>query len=294
MEPVDIRDREDIRHRDVMALNFVRSGCPYVFRRHFRQGLRSHIMEVLDPMDVRLETDGVIKDGMRWFPSPRPLFMLRLFRKRFCSAVEAHEEIRRLRVIEQFLPPDQLARSSEFIVSYRTPDACPMLLCGLQEYAPGYELDPWRLGRIGVLAELIPRMRRTSDRLLDAHQFRSRLRHHAGRFTAGIRAMINEAGMIPDLAGERNLVMTDRGNIRLVDINNINEIRMDDTIYLDDKGYPICDKSVEALILMEEHLLGRKPDGGDPLVQVFLNADRKKHVRDHDARFHRRFETANS
>jgi hypothetical protein len=52
---LDIRDRETLQHGDIVSLNFIRADCPYVFRRHFRCGLRSHILEVLDPEAVRRE-----------------------------------------------------------------------------------------------------------------------------------------------------------------------------------------------------------------------------------------------
>ena len=51
---IDIRDRPTIDHDDVIALNFIRSSPSCVFRRHFRQGLRSHIMEILDPLEPDL------------------------------------------------------------------------------------------------------------------------------------------------------------------------------------------------------------------------------------------------
>ncbi len=57
--PPDIRDRGTITHEDVLSLNFIREPSPYYFRGHFREGLRSRIIQVLDPRDVRVETHGL-------------------------------------------------------------------------------------------------------------------------------------------------------------------------------------------------------------------------------------------
>lgn len=56
--------------------------------------------------------------------------------------------------------------------------------------------------------------------------------------------MVAEAGHIPDLAGAGNLIITGTADIRLVDINDISPISLDSSIYLDEKGYPVCDKSI--------------------------------------------------
>jgi len=45
----DVRDKPSLSEADVLALNFIRRPARYVFRRHYRVGLRSHIMEVLRP-----------------------------------------------------------------------------------------------------------------------------------------------------------------------------------------------------------------------------------------------------
>ena len=47
-ESEDIRDKPVIGHEDVVQLNFVRSPGSYLFRRHYKNGLRSHVMEVLE------------------------------------------------------------------------------------------------------------------------------------------------------------------------------------------------------------------------------------------------------
>ena len=61
----DIRDKPYIDHKDVLGLNFIKDPGIYIYRRHYRQGLRSHIMEVLDPKDVENETKGIIIDGLK-------------------------------------------------------------------------------------------------------------------------------------------------------------------------------------------------------------------------------------
>ncbi len=264
----DIRDMRTLDHRDVVALNFVRKDSPYIFRRHFRQGLRSHVLEVLLRSDVEQEQRGYLSRGLRRFPAARPVRMLRIFRRRFSEAAQVLEEIRRLRILEAYLPPDLLARSEEFIVDYRSDGGPQLLLCGLQEAVFGEILDPWNLplcGAARVSADLV---------------------RHAGRFVAGAKKMILEAGLIPDIAGVGNLFATRDGRIKLVDINNVSRLPADSRIPLDDRGYPACDKSIEALARIEEHLCGASPE---KMVQApydrFLTAKRMHVVRELEERF---------
>ncbi|EFK09223.1 conserved domain protein [delta proteobacterium NaphS2] len=49
-------------------------------------------------------------------------------------------------------------------------------------------------------------------------------------------------------------------------------------IYCDEKGYPVCDKSVEALSLLQRKLLGQSMDKKDPV--------RMKEVRTLERLFH--------
>ncbi|MBI9085174.1 MAG: hypothetical protein JEZ11_16380 [Desulfobacterales bacterium] len=284
----DIRDRPHLGHGDIAELNFIRSESPFVFRRHFRNGMRSQIMEVLRPGDVQRETTGMTGDGVRWFPKAEPRFMLRLFRRRFSSLDQALEEIRRLRIIEAYLAPDQLARSSEFIVAYRHGGRYDPLLCGLQVYAPGQALDPWQLLTPAQMARWFESAQAPGDGGIDAERFAHRFCINAGRFVDGVRRMISEAGFIPDLAGTRNMVVTRDGNIRLVDINNVSRIDFGDAIPVDDKGYPVCDKSVEALLRIEGMLPDRSTHADDPLVRHFLDPSRMKAVAVLDRQFHRR------
>jgi hypothetical protein len=207
-------------------------------------------------------------NGMRWYPKPVPVKMLRIFRRRFCSLAEVAEEIRRLRVIEAYIPSHQLARSNEFIVHYDRGRGCDLMLCGLQEHADGHELAPWRLAHVDVLKECAFRLAESHPSMAPSDITR-RLRAEAACFVDGIRRMIMKAGLIPDLAGSRNLLVTKDLTIRLVDINNVSPVHRCDDIYLDDKGYPVCDKSIEALHLLETHLLQRPMTRMTPFTTAF-------------------------
>ena len=55
----DIRARSRLGHSDILRLNFVQRETPFVFRRYCRAGLRSHIMAVLRPEDLKNEREGV-------------------------------------------------------------------------------------------------------------------------------------------------------------------------------------------------------------------------------------------
>jgi len=277
----DIRDKAYLTHNDVIALNFIQDSGQYVYRRHFRNGLRSHIMEILDAEQVRQESRGKMVAGVRLFPKATPLKMLRIFRTRLVSISQALDEIVKLRVIETFLTPDQFAGSSEFIVGYQAPDGPDMLLCGLQEFVQGRKLDPWRL-KSGGIFQIYP------DKDSQAQKtFATQLRQSAQRFVAGIKDMVLKAGYIPDIAGQRNLLVTRRGRIRLVDINNVSRVKYSDDIFIDDKGYPVCDKSIEALALIDRHLCNGRNCSGQVLFEMFLDPDRLRAVAALDAAFHR-------
>lgn len=90
--------------------------------------------------------------------------------------------------------------------------------------------------------------------------------------------MIHETGYIPDLAGLGNMIMMASGQIKLVDINNISRVHFDTTIRLDDRGYPVCDKSIEALAMLERKILGHPIDSNDAIYRTFLIARRMEEV----------------
>jgi len=287
----DIRDKQRLNHADILRLNFIRSPGRFIFRRHYRAGLRSHIMAVLHPEDVKREKEGIEKDGVVWFPKAKPVKMLRVFRTRFAVLDDALQELKRVKVVEKYLAPEYMARSNEFLIDYRIKGEYETLLCGLQEYVEGEILDPWGpLDRNSLWALY----RRMADR--EAHPNRlekdgiekwvETVRNSVGKALTQVGKMIREAGLIPDLAGIGNIVLTPAGGIKLVDINNISQVSCETGIFCDDKGYPVCDKSVEALSLMEKKLLGRPLDKGDPVYGAFLDSERMKKVQALERVFH--------
>jgi len=284
----DIRDKSHITHEDVLALNFIRKPGAYVFRKYHKQGLRSHIMEVLDPGDVFKQNQGEIIDGIRIFPWAKPLKILRIFRTKFFSTQEVFEEIKKLKIVEKYLPYDSYARSDEFIVDYIWNQNRDFILCGLQEYVEGEVLNPWDPISEHQLAGLFtPKeghgfngFQLTSEQLI--HKFYKKVEH----FTACVKKMILEANYVPDFAGVENLLITPTGNIKLVDINNISKVILGPKISLDDKGYPVCDKSIEAISMLEKKLLGKPIDITEKLYKTFLDPQRMKEVSALEEKFH--------
>ena len=285
----DIRDMPYIGHDDVIGLNFIRNPSPYFFRRHFRQGLRSHILEVLKPAHIETEATGILIDGRRWYPKARPLKIFRIFRTRLKTLADALDEIDRVKILERYLAPVFLARSAEFIVDYAGPDGRDIMLCGFQEFIEGEILDPWcALGPAELMETMYHRLhggKASSD--ADKERWIDAARAMAGLFIARVKQMITEKKHLPDLAGVGNLVMVASGEIKLVDLNNITSIALDTDILLDDRGYPVCDKSIEALSLLERNLLDRSVDTGETIYRIFLDPRRMKEVKDLEAAFHR-------
>lgn len=284
----DIRDKAFITHDDVVGLNFIRSDGPFVFRRHFRQGLRSHILEVLDREAVALESSGTVIDGVRWFPKAEPIRVFRIFRTRLESLDQALKEIGRVKIVERYLAPDHMAMSTEFLVDYAGPGGMDILLCGFQAYERGEIVDPWSIldGR-AFCADLHDRLRGRIDPGISQKQWIKRARQQAGLFIRAIKKMMQHAQYVPDLAGIGNLLITPGGIIKLVDINNISKVDAGPQIILDDRGYPVCDKSVEALSLLESKMVGGDAALQDPIYETFLNPQRQRLVRKHEALFHR-------
>ena len=287
--PEDIRDRPHLNHQDVVALNFIRNPGIYHYRRHYRAGLRSHIMEVLDFGDLENETKGIITHGLRWYPRAEPRKMLRIFRIRFKSLVEAEEEIERVKIIQTYLAPDYLANTEEFLVDYIRQGKREILLCGLQEYVEGEVVEPWNYLDQDHLISLLYRMglKKGKDSVRAAHQWILTVRKKTEDFILRIKRMILEADHIPDLAGAGNLLLTRSGDIKLVDINNISVVSFDPIIPIDDKGYPVCDKSIEALYLLEQKILGRSAHAEDHIYKTFLDPERMSTVKKLQERFHR-------
>lgn len=286
----DIRLKPAISHADVIALNFVRSSTPYVFRRHFRQGLRSHIMEILDALDVDIEQSGMMIDGVRWFPKPRPRRMFRIFRARLKTLDNALNEIERVKIVERYLAPDFMATSTECIVDYLGPQGWDLMLCGFQEYVSGEVVDPWAVLDATNLLPALYNMLRDHGRpsTLSRGRWVRAARQKGSRFIEKIKLMITEAGHIPDLAGVGNLIITGTAEMRLVDINNISAVSLDPSIHLDEKGYPVWDKSIEALALIEEKILGRAVDMDEKVYKRFLSPQRRLMVKEKEVLFRKK------
>jgi len=289
----DIRDKPYIDHKDVLGLNFIKDPGIYIYRRHYRQGLRSHVIEVLDPKDVENETKGIIIDGLKLYPRAQPLNMLRIFRTRFNTLRDAEKEVRKVKIIETYLAPDYLAKSIEFIVCYTRHGKSELLLCGLQEYTNGEILDPWSHLDNEHLFLLLRDMRfeKVENTVMMIDQWISSIREKTENFIQKLKQMIIETNYVPDLAGVGNLILTRSGDIKLVDINNISNVHFDPIIHLDDRNYPVCDKSIEALSLLEQKLLNRPLHKNDPIYKTFLDPKRMKDVQAIDEEFRRSMES---
>jgi hypothetical protein len=285
MTQEDPRDKFSLSHDNVVALNFVRDPGIYVYRRHYRAGLRSHVMQVLLREEVDRERTGVLEDGVRRFPKARPLKMLRIFRTRFMNLSEAEEELARFKIIETYLAPFHMARSNEFLVDFIGRGQKEPILCGLQEYVEGETINPWNRLDGEEIASLRGRMQ-VPGGPESQKEWIAGVRTRAERFILRLKELIWKAGYVPDLAGSGNLILTVSGLIKLVDINNISRVFFDSPIPLDDRGYPVCDKSVEALSMLERNLAGRRPDPDDELYRVFLAPARMERVRVLEKQFH--------
>jgi hypothetical protein len=284
----DIRTKPFITHDDVVRLNFIKSDSAYHFRRHFRQGLRSHVIEVLRGTDIDVEKFGIDIDGIRRYPRAKPIRILRLFRTRLSGLGDALEEIRRVKLVERYLAPDFLARSNEFIVEYVTAGGRGILLCGLQEFVGGEILNPWGLLSGERLLETVyDHLIQTADPSSRKSEWIQTVRTEVTRFISCVKQMIIETGHIPDLAGMGNLVIVSSGRVKLVDINNIAQVAFTPEIDLDDKGYPVCDKSIEALAHLEVKLLGNAIDPIDRIYRFFLNPARMQRVAEKERIFYR-------
>ncbi len=285
--PEDIRDKAFIRHKDIVGLNFILNRRRYVFRRHYRQGLRSHIIEVLDPAHVEAESQGFLRNGIRWYPKAIPLKMLRIFRIKFSRVEDVFDETRKLRIVEKYLGPKFLAVSSEFIVDYIGPDKRDFILCGLQEFVKGRGLDPWRRYNEIELRDLFLRSNIFPNKEIEKkiESIIGKVQRNAANFIGGIKKMVLEARYVPDLAGVRNILLTPTCGIKLVDINNISKITFESQIKVDDKGYPVCDKSIEALSQLEQNLLNRSINMREQIYKVFLEPERMKAVAEIENRF---------
>ena len=292
----DIRDKAHISHEDIIGLNFIRKPGAYVFRKYHKQGLRSQIMEVLDPDDVIKQNRGEIINGILFFPWAMPLKMLRIFRTRFCSLKDVFEEIRKLKIIEKYLPSDSYAKSDEFIVDYIWNGNRDFILCGLQEYVAGEILNPWETTGINQLDIFFSgiSVNRPNTPEMTTDQLVTKFRKKVEKFIKSVKEMILEANYVPDFGGLENLLVTPEGDIKLVDINNVSRVSFGPDISLDDKGYPVCDKSIEAISILEQKLLDKPIDKTETLYKIFLDPQRMKEVNVLEENFHRSLKLTNS
>jgi len=277
----DVREKPYLNEEDVLALKFIRCPALYTYRRHYRQGLRSHIMEVLNPEDTQRESKGTIMDGLRCYPRAIPSKMLRIFRMKFETLNAAMDEVSRVRTIAAYLAPDHMAKSEEFLVTYENHGGQSVLLCGLQEYVQGEILDPWGFLDEGHLVSLRRNMgsQGAEGTTFSTDQWVIRVREKARAFIERLKRIILEAHHIPDLAGAGNLMLTLSGEIKLVDINNVSRVYFDSVVRVDDRGYPVCDKSIEALSLLEQKLLQKTPSSQDPIYKIFIDPGRMEDVK---------------
>lgn len=245
-------------------------------------------MEVLRRDEVERERVGVVIEGVRWFPKAKPIKMLRIFRTKFNGLDEALEEVKRVKIIEKYLAPDHVAMSDEFLVDYITDGKREFILCGLQEAVEGEILDPWSPITKEHLAELFSRMRRDATETPDMRTERliKRARKRVNKFIEGVKTMVLETNHVPDLAGVGNLLLTPEGELKIVDINNISSVSFGPTIPIDDKGYPLCDKSIQALSLLEQKILAKPINKEDGVYKTFLGSQRMRDVKVLEDKFH--------
>jgi hypothetical protein len=292
----DIRDKAHISHKDIIELNFIRKPGAYVFRKYHKQGLRSQIMEMLDPDDVIKQNRGKIINGTLFFPWAVPLKMLRIFKTRFDSLTDVFEEVQRFKIIEKYMPSDSYAKSEEFIVDYMWNGNRDFILCGLQEYVAGEILNPWETTGINQLENFFASISVNSRNTLGmtTDQLVTRFRKKVENFIKSVKKMILEANYVPDFAGLENLLVTPGGDIKLVDINNVSRVSFGPDISLDDKGYPVCDKSIEAISILEQKLLDKPIDKNETLYKIFLDPLRMRAVSNLEKKFHGSLKLANS
>ncbi len=284
---IDIRDKISLSGSEFKELNFINASGKYEFRKFYRSGLRSHILEILLSDDLKKETHGVSIDGIRMFPRARPVKMFRILRHKFKSTKDVFQEIKKYTILLDALGPEYIALSDEIIVDYLGAKKNNILLCGFQEYVAGEILEPWRFLGPNYLQNLYKSMM-TDD--LSVQILVNKAKKSIQGFVKRIRQMISDTGYLPDLAGIGNLILTRDAQLKLVDINNIVEIKLDDHILIDDKGYPSCDVSVEVLSILERDLLDKEIHMDDPLYDLFLAPERRKKVKKLEKTFYKRLE----
>ena len=248
-------------------------------------------MEILHPADVVNENTGTLIDGVRKFPRAEPSMMFRVFRTQFETFGEAWAEVERVKIVSEYLAPEFMAYSYECIVEYHGPHGSELMLCGFQEYIEGSIIDPWTiLDAESLLPAIYKTMKNRGVTMpLSSDEWVADARKKGSQLIGRLKRMITHSGHIPDLAGVGNLIITPNGEICLVDINNISPVYSDSTIPLDEKGYPACDKSVEALSLIENKIAGRPINMEEKIYKRFLTSQRKSMVQEKAELFSEKF-----
>lgn len=275
----DVRHKATLLHEDIVSLNFIRHPCPYFFRHHYREGLRSRLLQIINKSDLRIEIDGRFHDGIHLYPVAQPIAMLRIFKKQFPSYEDIKQEIAHYKLLQKWLPASLYAVSWEFMVNYLLDGHSETLLCGLQEYVAGEPIDPWRENPLQQMKSITQGQRHSNlDTALE----------NMKTFIGAMQKMISRSDLIPDLAGVGNLVVTPHGDIKLVDINNISRLNTSHKILVDDKGYPVTDKSMQALYLLEKKVLSKPNLSGKQFYKKYLDPQRVKDVKDIEFAFHKK------
>jgi hypothetical protein len=242
----------------------------------------------LHPDDVLAETQGVYLEGILQFPQAQPSRILRIYKNRFTSLGSAIQSIKDIKTLERYLGDTNCARSFEFLVSYKNENGYDWMLGGIQEYIQGMVLDPWGFIDSETLGEYCLKVGlEIDDSLLpDQKILAQRVRRKTENFISKVKTMIEKSQLMPDLAGAGNLILTPQGDIKLVDNNNITPVSYSSQISVDDFGYPVTDKSVEALSFLETKVLGRQLDLNTKLYRTYLDNQRMLEVKDLESAFH--------
>lgn len=271
-----MRDIRDIKHatsEEVNGLNFLNLTDQYVLRRHIYQGLRSHVFQILKTDDVRKENEGVVKEGEKKYPQATPIKILRIMRKKFQRLDDVKAEISKYKLIEKYFDHDSYAQSQEIVVDYIHNGENKVMLIGIQEYVAGFRLNPWS-ANIGF--HITDFLKISGINNID--ETVSQIKKNIANFVQLLKSFILKTRYIPDLAGIGNIILKSDGNIVLVDINNISKVSFSDPIYVDDFGYPIVDRSIEAISCLDKFSLPDEYNRDCFLYNKFLSNHRCKKV----------------
>ena len=103
VDATDALDKISLSGTELRQLNFINKVYSPHFRRHFRQGLRSHIFEILCKDDVERESNGVLIDGIMMYPRAVPKHMLRIMRTCFKGLNTVLREVEKYRILWNIL-----------------------------------------------------------------------------------------------------------------------------------------------------------------------------------------------